>query len=55
MTGAERTSFSASGFHTCTSPNRPGAPPTAASRLPSGEYASDCTRSEMPMSRACRL
>ena len=39
MTGAETSSFSLSGFQTCTSPNRPGAPPTAASFFPSGENA----------------
>ena len=52
MTGADTSNFSPSGFQICTSPKRPGAPPTAASFFPSGEYASDCTRSEMPMSRA---
>ena len=52
VTGAESLSSFFSTSQTWTSPNRPGSPAAAARDLPSGEKASDCTRSDMPTSRA---
>lgn len=51
VTGTLRSSVPVATSQICSSPASPGDPPVTASFAPSGEYRTDCTRSESPTSR----